>query len=274
MRPQVWAHRGACREAPENTLPAFAKAIEAGADGVELDVQRTADGILVVTHDETCDRLTGRKGKIADLDFAELEKYNFAQGYIAQGLKAQNWAGQSQAVTSWAKLPRLAEVLDLFRQTDMIINIELKNSEVRYPGLEQQVLDLVGTFGLREQVLYSSFNHASMLRIHGLDPAAPTGLLYSNQRPKPWSAARQAGAFALHPSDVSLAIPGFIDEAHRHGFRVNVWTVDGEAQWQRCADLGVDAVITNQPREALAFYQRASAGDASTRADFFQRPRR
>ncbi len=259
MRPQVWAHRGACREAPENTLAAFEKAIEIGADGVELDVQRTADGILVVTHDETCERLTGLKGKIADLKFAELQKRNFAY----------SWAGWPDT-----KLPRLAEVLELFRKTAMIINIELKNSEVLYPGMEQQVIELVDASGLRGQVLYSSFNHASMQRIHRLDPDASTGLLYSNQRAKPWASARRAGAFALHPSDLNLAIPKLVDEAHEKGLRVDVWTVDGAAQWQRCAQLGVDAVITNQPREALAYYQTVSAGKASTSADFFQRPRR
>lgn len=240
QRPQVWAHRGACHEAPENTLPAFELAIRYGADGVEFDVQRTADGILVVTHDETCERLTGEPGKVAGLTWQQLQNRNYAF----------SWPGWPAT-----PVPRLAEVLDLFRTTSMVLNLELKNSKVRYPGLEQQVLELVSQSGLEDQVIYSSFNHASMRRVHDLAPYARTGLLYSKQRSRPWLLARQYRATAIHPSDASLAIPGLIDQAHSHGLAVHVWTVDGAAQWQRCAELGVDAVITNQPREALEFYR-------------------
>jgi glycerophosphoryl diester phosphodiesterase len=244
MRPQVWAHRGACHEAPENTLSAFEQAIRLGADGVELDVQRTADGVLVVTHDETCTRLAGLKAQVNDLDWQVLRALNFAHCW-------PNWP-----VTL---IPSLVEVLDLFRPTSLMINLELKNSKVRYPGLERQVIDLVAQFNLEEQVIFSSFNHASMKRVHALAPAGPTGLLYSKQQPNPWALARRYEASALHPSDVNLAIPGLIDEAHHRGLKVHVWTVDSLEQWRRCAELGVDAVITNQPREALAFFKAFKA---------------
>jgi len=240
LRPQIWAHRGACREAPENTLPAFELAIQYGADGVELDVQRSADGVLVVTHDETCVRLAGLKAQVNDLSWLQLRSLNFAHDW-------PNWP-----VTP---IPSLAEVLDLLRPTGLAINLELKNSKARYPGLERQVIDLVAGFNLEDRVIYSSFNHASMQRVHALAPASATGLLYSKQQPNPWAWARRYRASALHPSDANLAIPGLINEAHQRGLKVHVWTIDGAIQWQRCAEIGVDAVITNQPREALAFYK-------------------
>ncbi|MDD2457286.1 MAG: glycerophosphodiester phosphodiesterase family protein [Eubacteriales bacterium] len=239
MRPQVWAHRGASAEAPENSLAAFAKAIEIGVDGIELDVQRTADGILVVTHDETTDRVTGQSGSIAQLTLAQLRQFNFAAP----------WPDQPATV-----LPTLDEVLDLCRATSLRINIELKNSEVPYRGMEKHVLDRVLAFGLQDQVIYSSFNPFSLWRLRWIAPEAPRGYLYSEVRPRPWLAAALTGATALHPSLANLDVPGLVEGAHRRGLAVHVWTVDEPGQWEHCHQLAVDAIITNRPREALAFF--------------------
>ncbi len=239
IRPQVWAHRGASFEAPENSLAAFSRAIESGADGIELDVQRTADGVLVVTHDETTDRLTGQPGQIARLTLAQLRTRNFAAPW-------PHWP----AVT----LPTLDEVLDLCHKTSLKINIELKNSEVPYRGMEKQVVARVQAFGLQDQVIYSSFNPISLWRLRWIAPAAAKGYLYSDIRSRPWPSALLTGVLALHPSRDNLAVPGLVQRAHRHGLAVHVWTVDEPTQWELCQQLGVDAIITNQPREALAYF--------------------
>lgn len=238
-RPQVWAHRGASGEAPENSLAAFARAIEIGADGIELDVQRTADGILVVTHDETTGRLAGQPGQIAQRTLSQLRQLNFAAP----------WPDQPAVI-----LPTLDEVLDLCRNTRLRINIELKNSEVPYRGMEKQVVDCVLASGLQDQVIYSSFNPMSLWRLRWIAPDAQKGYLYSNIRPRPWLATDLTGATALHPSVPNLDVPSLVEKAHNRGLAVHIWTVDEPRQWELCRQLAVDAIITNQPREALAYF--------------------
>lgn len=147
---KIWAHRGACADAPENTLPAFQLAFDQGADGVELDVQRTRDGVLVICHDETIDRTSDGSGAISELTFDQLRRLDFSNG--------RNGYAR-------VPIPTLAEVLDLVRGTDKVVDIELKNSVVRYPGMEEQVDALVAGFGLTDQVWYSSFNHLSLLHL-------------------------------------------------------------------------------------------------------------
>lgn len=238
QRPQVWAHRGASHDAPENTLAAFALAIAQGADGIECDVQRTADGVLVVTHDETTDRLTGLPGQIAELTYAELQTRNFA--YAWPDFPPQ-------------QVPTLSEVLSLFQGTRMTINLELKNNHVPYPGLEADVLAEVDRLGLAGQVIYSSFNAWSIRRLAHLAPGSRRGWLYAPVRKTPRLVGWLVRANALHPSLLNLAKPHLVSQAHAWHWPVHVWTVDEPAAWQRCAELGVDAIITNQPRAARDF---------------------
>ena len=124
----IFAHRGASDAAPENTLPAFARAVEQGADGIELDVHLSRDGELVVIHDETLDRTTDGAGWVKDRTLAEL-----------RALRADNGLpGFAEA-----RIPTLREVLDLLRPTDLLLNIELKTSLVWYEGIEAKTLALV-----------------------------------------------------------------------------------------------------------------------------------
>lgn len=115
----IWAHRGASAHAPENTLPAFELAVEQGADGVELDVHLTADGHLVVTHDETIDRCSDGTGAIASLTLEQLRAFDFSAGW-------EGFAG--------TRIPTLREVYELLHPTDLTINVELKNTFAPYPS--------------------------------------------------------------------------------------------------------------------------------------------
>lgn len=137
-RPFVWAHRGASAYCPENTLPAFAKAIELGADGIELDVQMTKDGELVVCHDEKIDRTSDGKGWIKDFTLAELREFDFSYG-------DETFKG--------AKIPTLREVFELFADTDMTINIELKTGIMFYSGIEEKTIALTEEYGFMNRVI-------------------------------------------------------------------------------------------------------------------------
>lgn len=228
----IWAHRGACAYAPENTLPAFELAIQMGADGVELDVQRTSDGELVVIHDETVSRTSNGFGKVVDQSLSELREADFSHGF----------AGRRNI-----KIPILREVLDLFRGTGLTVNVELKNSVEFYPGLEDDVLRVVDDAGMRDQILISSFNHWSLANLRGRVAREQVAILYADSLYNPWDYAAMVGAGAVNPSGHALQQPGLVDACHQAGLKVNVWTINGEADAQRAADLGVDAIITNFP---------------------------
>lgn len=229
---KIWAHRGASAHAPENTLPAFELACSAGADGIELDVQLSKDGVPVVIHDEQIDRVSNGSGYVCDYTLEELKHFNVNKHFSEYG-----------KVT----IPTLAEVYDLVKDTDVIINLELKNSEIFYEGLEEKVLHLAEENGLESRLLYSSFNHYSMRKIRKLLPTARTALLYSEGFMDIGEYARRNGAYAVHPSLKNMNYPGvdIVRECHDRGVRVHVWTVDEDADVEKMRKMGVDAVIMN-----------------------------
>lgn len=222
----IWAHRGASVAAPENTMAAFEKAIEMGADGVEFDVQRSADGHLVVIHDETVDRTSDGTGRVVDLSLDELRRLDVGGG---------------------ERIPLLAEVLDLFAPTGMVVNVELKSSIEFYPGIGQDAIRVVADSGMTARVVYSSFNHYTLAGMRAHVPAAQLGLLMADGIHEPWDYARRFGAGALHPGYHLLQQPGYVEKAHEAGLRVNTWTVDDPDHIRLVASLGVDAIVTNRP---------------------------
>lgn len=244
---KIWAHRGASGEAPENTIEAFQLALEQGADGFELDVQRTADGVLVVCHDETVDRTSDGSGAIVDLSWAQLQEFDFS-------------AGKSGFAD--VRIPTLAQVLELVVGTSAVVNIELKNSIERYPGMEAEVADLVARMGLDRQmrmgldrqIWYSSFNHLSLVELVRLGVTGGLGALYIEQLVRPWDYVSGFGASALHPAAYTVT-PELVEASHRVGVRVHPWTIDDPETLRSLAAAGVDAVITNLPalaREVIA----------------------
>ena len=162
---KVFAHRGASQYAPENTLEAFRLAMEQGAEGIELDVHLSADGELVVIHDETLERTTNGTGLVKEHTLAQL-----------QALRADNHMEGFEA----AHIPTLRQVLELVRPGDMQVNIELKTGILWYEGIEEKTLELVKELGMQDRVVYSSFNHYSIEEVRRLDPTAETAYLFSD----------------------------------------------------------------------------------------------
>lgn len=234
---QIFGHRGASGYAPENTLEAFELAANMGAEGVELDVHLSRDGVLVVAHDERIDRVSDGIGRICDMTLKELKKHTFNATH-------PNYQG--------AKMPTLEEVLALLAPTGMHVNIELKNSVYPYTGMEEQCLRLVEEMGFEERVIYSSFNHLSMVRLKHMAPKAVCGLLYDCCMVAPWEYARNLGVDALHPSYPELMFtPDACDMAHEQGLLVNTWTVNDERSMNMVYRAGADILITNFPDRAL-----------------------
>jgi glycerophosphoryl diester phosphodiesterase len=234
-KPLIWAHRGASGHAPENTLPAFQLAADMGADGVELDVQLTKDGVLVVCHDEKVDRTANAKGWIKDYTFEELREMDFSYSNLAY---------------EGVQIPTMEEVFDLLEPTGLTINIEMKTGIVMYPQLEEKIVELTNRKGWNDRVIYSSFNHYSVKKIKELNPEAKTGLLYADGPIDMPGYCKTVGADALHPALYNLQFPGFVQECHDKGIDINVWTVNEEAYMKMAEQWGVHAIITNYPDKA------------------------
>jgi glycerophosphoryl diester phosphodiesterase len=223
--------------APENTMAAFRRAVDDGADGLEFDVQLSSDGQPVVIHDETLGRTTNGEGWVKDHTVAELMMLDASAG---QGGFAD------------ARIPQLAEVLELVAAAGIKANIELKNSVLDYPGMEEIVLAAVGAAGLSEMVVYSSFSHASVRRIATLAPLAEVGLIYTRPLARPLRTAVSLGATAVHPDRRLVHGAGWITRAHRRHLKVRAWVVNSPKKMLRLADRGVDGIFTDHPAVARA----------------------
>ncbi len=237
--PLIWAHRGASGYAPENTLPAFRMAADMGADGVELDVQLTSDGEIVVCHDETVDRTSDGKGWIKDHTLAELKRMDFSYGM-------PDYAG--------TRIPTLEEVLDLLEPTGLTMNIEIKTGVFFYPEIEKKTLEMIRRKGWEDRVIYSSFNHETLRTLRRLNPEVRTGMLYGDGLVNVASYAQFLGVCAVHPWFYNLQYPSFPEDCMAAGLEINVWTVNEPEELQACRDAGVHAVITNYPDRARQFF--------------------
>ena len=224
MMPKIIAHRGASGHAPENTMAAFQLALEMAADGIELDAMLTKDGEVVVIHDDSLDRTTNGTGAVHDFTLAELQRLDAGGG---------------------EKIPPLSEVLTHFAGR-FLINIELKNYSSIFDSLPIKVAEMIKTHKCAQSVLISSFNPFNLPRFHRRLPEVPVGLLTNKNKARHWL-WRLFHYDALHPyfSDVDASL---VSALHARGRQVNVWTVDDPAEIRRLADLGVDSIITNDPK--------------------------
>ncbi|MGI6200505.1 MAG: glycerophosphodiester phosphodiesterase [Christensenellales bacterium] len=224
------AHRGFSGQYPENTMIAFEQALAAQADGVETDVHLTRDGVIVICHDEDIRRTSNGIGAIAGQTYEELLRWDFGA-----------WKGQSGQ-----RIPTLDALLGLIKDSGKLVNLELKNNLFRYEGMEQMILDKLARLDMLEQVIFSSFNHASMGLVAQLCPEAETALLYGNRVADPVALARQYGVKGLHPAFETID-QAMVDRCHEAGLAVRPWTVNPPEIMQEMLALGVDAIITNEP---------------------------
>lgn len=245
-RTQIWAHRGASGYAPENTLEAFQKAIDLKADGIELDVQMTKDGQLVIIHDETVNRVSDGKGWVKDFTYEEINKLNVNKNFPEYGT---------------VKIPTLEEVYRLVKSTNLTINVELKNGIVFYENMEEKVLELTKRLDLEERIIYSSFNHYSVLKLMKLNPSVKTGFLYEDGYLDMPEYASKHGVEALHPAVYNLQYPNFIKECKERNIKVRPWTVNEAEHMKTLCEYEVNAMITNYPdvgREVVKEYESKS----------------
>lgn len=236
---KIWAHRGASgwdrQYAPENTVPAFERAVKMGADGIETDVQLTKDGVLVLAHDETIDRVSDGSGWLKDYTLKELRGFSFSKTHPEFGR---------------VEIPTLEDLLCLLQDTDLELNLELKSSVLYYEGLEEKTADLVHEMGMDERVIYSSFSHYSVKKAMAYckEKGYPTrfGILSGQLIGQAAAYVQGLGADAYHPPAAQMD-EKTLAECHERGLKVHLWTIDMKSEIKRWAELGADAIITDCP---------------------------
>jgi glycerophosphoryl diester phosphodiesterase len=246
----VQGHRGASGLAPENTLAAFRRAIELGTDGVELDLQVSRDGAVVILHDDTLERTTDRPGRIADLPLAEIRLAD-AGGKFSPAFRGERVPTLAELIALVA-----AEATERFR-----LNLEIKFADGREgqpPDIEERVLAILRETDFVGRVTVQSFHHPSPAKMKRLEPAIPTGVLVGQQNPvaDPVAAVRLHGADYFAPN-FRLVTAGMVTALHEAGIPAVVWTVNDPAEMRRLIALGVgalfgDAIISDYPDRLLA----------------------
>lgn len=191
---KIWAHRGCSQMYPENTLLAFEKAAAvSGLEGIELDIQLTKDGELVVIHDERVDRITEGTGFVRDYTLTQLKRLHIYAD-----------ANPSQ------EIPTMKEVLEMLAPSmrdGLRINIELKNSVYTYEGMEEKIVELIDRYGWQKNIVYSSFNALSLEKMYAIDPQAEIGILDRKVSDCLYKLKGGCGARALHPYWQAIDLP-------------------------------------------------------------------
>ncbi|MCX7597868.1 MAG: glycerophosphodiester phosphodiesterase family protein [Armatimonadetes bacterium] len=227
MSPQLMAHRGNSGLAPENTLAAFAKAVESGADWTELDVRLSADGEVVVMHDATVDRTTNGTGAVAELTLAELKK-----------LDAGSWFGPD---FSGERVPTLAEVIELVGRR-IRLNVEIKSAN--NPLTVGKVIEALSAAGLLEQSMVCSFALEALLEARQLWPGGRIALISGRGQDLEIALRHGLPWFNVEYHAVDEAL---VRQAHEAGVKVSIWTMDEPQLWDYYAALGVDIICTSVP---------------------------
>lgn len=240
--PIVTSHAACAGHAPENTLAGIRKALELGADAIEIDLHATADGIPVLLHDDHVDRTTDGQGEITGMTLEEARRLDAG-------------ARQHEGRFSGERIPTLAEVLDLTRGRCLLV------LEVKQAGIEEALLEVVRQAGALDDCEAHSFQPGIVGRLRSLEPRLPCGLLTDGGHVKDW---REFFAFALSLNAQAISVghravqPEIVRAAHLRDLTVLTWTADLEDDFRRLLAAGVDGITTNFPDRARAVVDGAA----------------
>ena len=261
-----YAHQGGAREAPSSTLYALRRALGLGADALELDVHRTADGVLVVCHDSTVDETTNTTGAIAEMTFAELRLLDNAHWWT-ENLPEDNHADHSahpDAFTLRGRFPAqpefgiasLDEVLTEF--TGAFINFDIKETAPKAHGYERDLADTLRRFGRTTDVIVASFHDVALERFRAYAPEIHTslgptqtlesaGLLWDGKQIPKGQPGQVAFQIPMRFDGALVVTPELVEAAHGAGLAVHVWTIDELADMHELLHCGVDGIMTDCP---------------------------
>lgn len=224
--PIVFAHRGANSFAPENSIPAFEKAIELGSDGIELDVRLATSGEIFVFHDRNTFRMTGIRSSVSHLDYTTLKGMSLLQPSKQE-----------------AKIPLLKDILDLAGKK-VLINLDVKKEIFSKDTLEENLLKILNDFGLRDNIIISSFNPWVLKKIAFLDPTFHLGYIFHNRSSMMFLNGQPVRS--LHARHRILS-NRYIRKLYQRSGKIYAWTVDKREEMSEVIEKGIDGIITNKP---------------------------
>ena len=222
----LFGHRGYSDQYSENTMLAFSKAIESGFDGIETDVHKTKDGVLVLCHDEKINRTSDGKGYIKDMTYEELCVYNFGTKENPQ------------------RISLLKELLELCKGKNVKINLEIKTNKIQYPGIELESYQMIKEMGMLDQVLFSSFYVDSLYKLRAIDSSLYLGYLFEDDYEKNKQLCLTQ-KFNVHARE------DFLDEDEialflKAGLDINTWGVKNRFRYAYFKEKGGNIVIANK----------------------------
>ena len=241
MKTKNYGHRGYSSKYPENTMLSFKKAVEAGVDGIELDVQLTKDNQVVIIHDELVDRTTNGKGKVKDMTLSEL-----------QSLDASSVFAGKYGVN---RIPTLEEYFEYVKDLPIITNIEMKTGKYEYKPMEKMVYDMICRYKLQKKVLISSFNHYTILRMKEFAPELEYGFLTEDWIIDVGNYLKKYGVQSFNP-DFHNLIPEVLKQVQDYGIAINCYTVNDEEDVIALAKAGVDGIIGNYPERTAQILKK------------------
>ena len=246
MNTKIIAHRGYSDKFPENTMLAFKQAEVCGCHGIELDIHLTKDQQIVICHDEEIDRTSNGKGWIKDMTLEEIQTYQFNNGmdidYVENPLD----------ITA----PSLDTFMEWFVETDLELNIEIKNNIFEYPGVIDMTLELIDKYQIQERVIISSFNHHTIATIKNMRSDIKCGFLTACSLLEPGDYCKKYAVECYHPLFLSLTDEDF-NNLRQTQTEVNVWTVNELEQMKWMMSQNVDRIITNCVETALDLINEA-----------------
>ncbi len=257
----IIAHRGARSLAPENTLPAAAKALENHADGWELDVAMSADGELVVLHDDTLERTSNvmsvfperKPWSVYEFSLAELEQLDFGSWFVESDpfgqISQENVAASDLENYRGTRIPKLEEALEYTQSNHWWVNIEIKDASGTPSDavIVSEVVRLIEKMGMEDQVLISSFNWDYLNQVKALNPDLATGVLAKSIVMDPVSLMKKLDAQAFHPG-IKVTLAAQVKQLRENNYDVNVWTVNEVSDMERLIEMGVTGIITDFPQ--------------------------
>ena len=232
------AHRGASGNFPENTRLAFEKAIQAGADMIEVDCQQTRDGHIVVFHDERLKRTAGVSGNVRSKSLEQLKQLDVGKW------KKKAFRGE--------RVLTLEEVLAMIvGKADLCLDIKQFNGS--QPGIEIKLLFTLSHYDYLDQTIFSSFNYPCLSRVREFAPEARIGVIYAKGiKEDPFIAAERLAARSIHVQK-DVATRPFLERAWDAGVDVHVWTVNNTREIEKFAALGVQGIVSDYPEKLKAF---------------------
>ena len=224
-----YAHRGASSYAPENTMSSFQMGLEMGANGIETDVQRTKDGVLVLFHDDTLMRVTGQPGSVKDYTYEELQAFSVSAH------------GQSD------RIPTLEEFLQAFGHLDLTFAIELKQ-----PFTEADTIAMLEKYNMREKTVITSFRLECLMRARVAAPHYRMGYLTEDLNALTESVMEVIGIREICPA-APLVNAALVEDFHKKGYSVRAWGVSNEDLMKAVYDAGADGMTVNFPDKLTAY---------------------